>query len=337
MYDLLLKRNYIAIVPSTQSYFYSTSLPKNTKLSKDLLRLNYEKHSPFKPQEIITTEEKTELLLWFCKEKMNAPVAIPEDYLLYQILKTEHQNAMFVLQTPEHQKALIIKEGRLRNSFVLNTSDQSFLEMSKDEYGVHKLITYDKQAYSLLKERALKLVNLATLYKFSQLSLDPKELLEKTVEQASYLLSFLLIFTILINFYHNSSLQREIDTLTKSYQEVRQGNQDLIDTMYQHNQKVELYEEFISKELLYADPLLLLEKLYEVLEEMQESSLYSVSATQGKLSVKIQTSKSPVELLNKLAALSDFERVLLGDTHRPKGKAPIYTYNIALKPLGAGQ
>jgi len=65
--------------------------------------------------------------------------------------------------------------------------------------------------------------------------------------------------------------------------------------------------------------------------------LYSLSATQGKLSVKIQTSKNPIDLLNKLAGQSDFERVLLGDTHRPKGKAPIYTYNITLKPLGAGQ
>ena len=337
MYDLLLKRNYIAIVPSKDTYFYTTSLPKNTKLSKDLLKLNYEKHSPFKPQEIITVEEKTELLLWFCKKSISAPVAIPEDYLLYQILKTEHQNALFLLETPECKKALVIKEGRLRNAFVMEIADPSFLEMSKDEYGVHDVIEYNLEQYLLLAQRSLKLLNLPLLYKFSQISLDPKELVEKTIEQASYPISFLLLFAVLINFYHNSSLQKEIDTLTQSYQDVRQGNQDLIDTMYQHNQEVELYEEFISKELLYADPLLLLEKLYGVLEENEESSLYSLSATQGKLSVKIQTSKSPVELLNKLAALSDFERVLLGDTHRPKGKAPIYTYNIALKPLGVAQ
>lgn len=337
MYDLLHKRNYIAIVPSEETYFYTTSLPKNTKLSKDLLRLNYEKHSPFKPKEIITTEEKTELLLWFCKKSITAPVAIPEDYLLYQLLKQEHQDALILLEMPEYTKALVIKEGRLRNAFMMETTDSGFLEMSKDEYGVRDVVEYSLEEYLLLTQGSLKLLNLPLLYKFSQLSLDPKELLEKTVEQASYPLSFLLVFAMLINFYHNSSLQKEIDLLTQNYKEARQGNQDLIDTMHYHNQEIELYKEFIYKELLYADPLLLLEKLYKVLEEYKESSLYSISATQGKLSLKIQTSKSPVELLNKLAALSDFERVLLGDTHRSKDKAPIYTYNITLKQLGAGQ
>jgi len=337
MYNLLHKLNYIAIVPSKETYFYTTSLPKNTKLSKELLKLNYEKHSPFKPREIIATEEKSELLLWFCKNSITPPVTIPEDYLLYQLLKQEHQDALILLQTPECKKALVIKEGRLRSAFIMQSVDPNFLAISRDEYGVHDVIEYNLEQYLLLAKRSLKLLNLPLLYKFSRLSLDPKELLNKTVEQASLPLSFLLIFAILINFYHNTSLQKEINALTQSYQEVRQGNQDLIDTMHQHNQEVELYEEFISKELLYPDPLLLLEQFYEVLEEMQESTLYSLSATQSKLVIKIQTSKNSIDLLNKLAQLSEIERVLLGSTHRPKGSDPIYTYNIALKPLGAGQ
>jgi len=337
MYNLLHKLNYIAIVPSKKSYFYTTSLPKNTKLSKELLRLNYEKHSPFKPKEIISTEEKSELLLWFCKESITPPIAIPEDYLLYQLLKQEHQDALILLQTPEYKKALVIKEGRLRSAFIMQSNDPSFLAISKDEYGVCEVIEYNLEQYLLLAKRSLKLLNLPLLYKFSQLSLNPKELLNKTVEQASLPLSFLLIFAILINFYHNTSLQKEINTLTQSYQEIRQNNQNLIDTIHQHNQEVELFEEFIAKELLYPDPLLVLEQLYELLQGMQDATLYSLSATQGKLTIKVQTSKSPIELLNKLTQLSKIERVLLGTTHRPKGADPIYTYNIALKPLEVEQ
>jgi len=337
MYELLHKLQYVAIVPSKESYFYTTTLPKNTKLSKELLRLNYEKHSPFKPKEIISIEEKSKLLLWFCKESITTPIAIPEDYLLYQLLKQEHQNTLILLQTPEYKKALVIKEACLQGVFVVQNNDSNFLAISKDEYGVCEVVEHDLEQYHLLLKRSLKLLNLPLLYKFLRFTLEPKKLLNKTVEQASLPLSFLLIFAILINFYHNTSLQKKINALTQSYQEIRQNNQSLIDAIHKHNQEVALFEEFIAKELLYPDPLLVLEQLYEILQKMQGATLYSLSATQGKLSIKVQTSKNPIELLNKLTQLSKIERVLLGTTHRPKDANPIYTYNITLKPLEVEQ
>lgn len=335
MNGLLQKQNYIAIVPSKETYFYATSLPKNVKLSKELLKLNYESRSPFKPKEIIVLAEKTELLLWFCANDVTAPVAIPEDYLLYLTLKKRHANAIVLLQTPESKKVLVIKDARLINAFSVDNADANFVEMSKDEYEIQEVANYSQEEYATLLERSQKQISLPLLYRFFKADLQPKELLKKAVDKLSYPLSFLLVFTILINFYHNNSLEKEIDSLTKDYKDVQQGNQDLIEAMRKHNARIKFYEEFESKEMLHPDPLLVLEKVYDVLQEDGESFLYSLSATKGKLTAKIQTSKSPVELLNKLSNLSEFQRVLLGTTHRPKAGAPIYTYNVTLSSMGA--
>jgi len=337
MLHFLQKQNYIVLIPSQHTYFYKVNLPKNIKLSKELLQLNYESYSPFKPKEIIAIEEKTNLLLWFCANTITAPIAIPEDYLLYLTLKKQHSNAITLLETTRFTKVIVIKNSQLENIFSTDNVNQSFLQICTDEYGIENVVTYTKDQYRALLKNSQKNLSLTLLYKFFRVDLQPKELLKKTIEKASYPLSFLLIFSMAINFYHNSSLEKEINLLTSEYKNLQHKNQNLADALQKHNKQMKFYQTFVTQELLYPDPFTVLQKLYKVVEEERGSSLYLLSATQGKLSVKIQTSKNPVELLNKLSALSEFKSVLLGTTYRPKSQAPIYTYNIELKPIGVQQ
>jgi len=335
MIHFLQKQNYIVLIPSQNTYFHKVKLPKNIKLSKELLQLNYESSSPFKPKEIIATEEKTNLLLWFCASVITAPIAIPEDYLFYLTLKKQHANAIIFLETAELTKVIVIKNSQLENLFSIDNVNQKFLQLCKDEYGIENIVTYTKDQCTTLLQNSQKNLSLTLLYKFFRVDLQPKELLKKTIEKASYPLSFLLIFSMAINFYHNSSLEKEIHSLTSEYKNLQHKNQNLTNTLQKHNKQMKFYQTFVAQELLYPDPFTVLQKLYKVVEEERGSSLYLLSATQGKLSVKIQTSKNPVKLLNKLSALREFKSVLLGTTYRPKSQAPIYTYNIELKPIGA--
>lgn len=337
MINFLQKQNYIALIPSQDTYFYKANLPKSIKLSKELLQLNYESHSPFKPKEIIAIEERTNLLLWFCKSKITAPIAIPEDYLLYLILKKQYTNTIVLLETTKFTKVIVIKNDQLENLFLTNNINKSFLHMCRDEYGVEEVVTYTKEQYTTLLQNSQKHLSLSLLYKFFRVDLQPKEIAKKVVEKVSYPLSFLLLFTMAINFYHNSTLEKKINLLTGEYKSLQQKNQHLINTLQKHNKQVKFYKAFIAKELSYPDPFVILEKLYKVTEEEKGSSLYMLLATQGKLSVKIQTPKSPVELLNKLSSINEFKSVLLGTTYRPRSQAPIYTYNIELKPIGVEQ
>jgi len=67
MYKILSKYNFITILPFSDIFFYTTTLPKKIDFSQELLRLNYLKYSPYSTSHIISTMDKNQLQIWFYK------------------------------------------------------------------------------------------------------------------------------------------------------------------------------------------------------------------------------------------------------------------------------
>ena len=97
MYKTLCKYNLVAILPFKDTFFYAQVLPKKAKPTKQLLSLNYSRLSPFNEPKIINILEKNYLMLWFYKTILNAPIIIPESYIIFKELNANSKNAIYII------------------------------------------------------------------------------------------------------------------------------------------------------------------------------------------------------------------------------------------------
>ena len=332
MYRILSKYNLITILPFQDTYFHASALHKNIKLSNDLLRLNYLKHSPFTNPNIITFTQEKSLMIWFYKQEVNTTIVIPESYLLFKELKDTHTNAIYVIHD-EIVKVLIIKESRLVSAFTLAVLDESAIAISMDEFQISKRVDMDSSEYAKLKTNALASLRFKDLYQFNQLDLDKKTLLNRFVDYASYPLAGLIAFAILVSYAQESVLNAEIENLKESYEIEKSKNTEVKEYIKEHNANVKKWKGFVSKELVYVGPIVLLESLYGIFKEEENAHLVDVTINANKMSIKLTTDKSPVVFLNRLNEIKYFSSVIIQNTYKPRDSMKIITYDIEIKTL----
>ncbi len=332
MYKILSKYNFITILPFEDTFFYTTTLPKKIKFSKELIELNYLKYSPYSSSNIINRVDSQHLMLWYFKERVDSAVIIPESYLLYEELKKNREDAVYIVNDTI-VKIIVIKESKLLSAFTLDNLDEMVINLTMDEFQVFKRVEVDKESYNKLTENSLNELSLKEVFKFNQLSLDRKDLLKVAVDKLSYPLSLLVLLAMLVSYTQTALLKSEIEDLKESYKSKKDENREIKKYVKEHNKEVKKWKEFIKKELRYIGPITILDALYTIFKDDEKAYLTSVFINENRLQIRIQTDINPVEFLNRLNKIDYFSNVVIQNTHKPRNKMKITSYDITLKMM----
>ncbi len=332
MKKFLLQYNFITILPFEETFFHALTLPKKIKLSKELLKINYLKYSPRKNINIIGHVHKKHLMLWFYTKNITSPIIVPESFLLYKELKKRSGNALFIIKSSVY-KILIVKDGYLVSAFTTQILDDEMLSISSDEFSISNTIHIDEIEYKEVFQSAFKSLSIEEIYQFNQFDLDTKTIAKKVFEYGAYPLSFLLVFMMLVNYIHGSSLQSQIERLKENYIAQRDKNKKISQDIRKHNKDVKKWQEFVNKELLYTDPLTVLNDIYKIIKPKEKATLQDVSVNEKDVTLKLQTNLSPVIFLNRLSKIPYIQTVIIQNSFKQRNGNKIITYTIALKPL----
>jgi len=332
MYKILSKYNFITILPFEDTFYYVAPLLKKINFSKELLRLNYVKYAPYKNPNIVSLTQNSSLMLWFYKVSIDTTVIVPESYLAYKELRTRQEDALYVIHDTSI-KILIIKDSKLLSAFTLDAIDNNTIALSMDEYQVSLRVDIEKLEYEGLKERALNSLSIQEFYKFNQLDLDKRSIFKKFVDKASYPVSAMIIFAVLVSYIQSSVLKSQINDLTQEYIQKKDKNKEIKKFIKEHNHQVKKWKVFIDEELVYVEPIAILDSLYNIFEESEKANLVDVSLSENKMNVKIQTDMNPVIFLNRLNEVKYFSRVIIENTHKQRNKTKIISYDIDVKML----
>jgi len=330
MYRVLSKYNLITVLPFEDTFFHATQLQKKVKLSKDLLKINYLKYSPFTNPNIITITHEQQLMLWFYTKEVNTPIIIAESYLLFKALKEEQEDTIYVIHDTI-VKILILKASCLVGAFTLSSLDESSIVLSMDEFHISKRVDITLQEYKTLKFSTLKNLSFEDIYKANQLHLDRETILPKFIEYASYPIAALVIFAMLVSYGQEKMLHAQIDSLKTTYLQNKTKNKKIKNFIKIHNKKVKKWQDFADKELAYISPTLLLAKIYEIFKDKEKAHFIDVSINAHKMLVKLATNENPVVFLNRLNAIDSIANVIIQNTYKPRDAMKIISYEIEIK------
>lgn len=333
MKNFLIKYNFIKIIPFEDTFYYVAPIPKNVKFSKPLLNLNYAKFSPFANPNILSYYVNQTAMIWFYKKTFDATFVIPESFILYNKLKKQKQNTIYIIHS-DTTKVLIIKDEQLLDAFTLAHFDEAMLQLSTNEYQISHIKHISENEYAHLYDMALKELSLKDIYKFSQYDLDIKSISKNLINHLAYPLSALIIFSILLNYSHGVFLDKDISALKSQYLEQKNKNQSLKDEIRKHNEKIKKYQKFIQTELVYPDTLSLLDGIYKIFTPAQKATIKSVSISNGHMTLMLQTNINPVTFLNKLSQIKYLQNVIISASYKPRNAPKIITYDIDIKPVG---
>lgn len=332
MNNILLKYNFIEIIPFEDTFFYTSTLPKNIKFTQDLLKLNYSKYSPIKNPNISSRFINNQLMLWFYNKTVKSSIVIPQSYILFHELKKQNKDAIYILHDDKY-KILVIKDSKLLSSLILDNLDETILKLSADEYQVSNKIMIEKDELNKLYLNSLNNLSLSEIYHWNKFSLDTKSISKELVSKVSYPLSVLVIFAILVNYTHNNNLNKNIEVLKENYLIEKNKNNDLREDIKQHNKDVQRWNEFISKELIYPDSISLLNSIYKILEKPEKTFINRVSINNGRIVLVLKTNLSSVLLLNRLSDMPYFSNVSIVHSHNDKNNFKNITYNFNIRIL----
>lgn len=332
MYKSLLKYNLLTILPFQDTFFYTEKLPKKVNFTKELIRVNYLKHSSFANPNIIYKIEDKKILVWYFKENINTPVIIPESFIAYRELRKYNEDAIYIVDD-EIIKVVVIKDRKLLSLFTLSELDNLTIELTMDEFQLFKRVDISTHEYQTLIQKSLKSLTFKDFYNFIQVSLDRKTVLKSAIDKFSYPLSALIIFAIFVSYIQNSILQSEIEDLKKSYQVEKEKNKKIKSFVKKHNKEVKKWKGFINKELRFIGPIAILDSIYTTFHKGEKAYIISVVLNANNLVIKVQTDMNPIIFLNRLNKIEYFSNVVIQNTYKPRNKMKITTYEITVKTL----
>ena len=171
----LFKKDIIKFLKIENSFFLYKKLDKKINLSKDIIKLNYLKESPFAEEENSITSILSEknLFLWF--HKGNQQRYLPEALLVYRQLLKEHQNVICIIEG-DIEKIILIKEQILISSFSKRKITKNDILLLKEEYGIDKVITIPAHEYDDFLEKSYKFITIYDLLNILNIQIDFKSL-----------------------------------------------------------------------------------------------------------------------------------------------------------------
>ena len=326
---LLLRYDIVKILPFEDAFYYTEKLSKKVNLTKDLLRLNYLKYSPYRTAYILSNIKDENLMLWFYDKEIQAKSIIPESYLLFLELKKQQTNGLFVLKDNDY-KIIVIKDGKLLSVYTLKELDKEMINLSLHEHQITECIELD---YQMLYKNAIDNITLKEIYDFNQLSLDKKTFFSKLINKTAYPISLLLVFAMGLNYLHGYYIDKQISKERSLYQDIKKKNKTINESIKKHNKNVKLWREFANKELVYPDIMAILKSLGDIPQKGEKVFIRDLSISGSIMRLRLRSNMNPVIFLNRLSSIKYFDRVVIASVHKPKKDLKIITYDIDIKKL----
>lgn len=335
MINLLLKYNFIDVLPLNKTYYYISNIPANIKLTDELLHLNYSKFSPYKNSKILSKSLNEKLMLWFYEPYEEKKIVIPEGYLLFLELNKNKKNAIYIIEN-EIYHILAIKDNSLINSFSSKKISDYALASIIEENNINEIVKISKEEYKEIYKNSLNKLTYSELLQWNNLQVDKSFFIRK-IEENTYSILFLFILLIGSSYLHTLYLENNVKELKKEYLLLKEKNEPIKNEIIKYNQKVKKLEKFIDKELSFPSIDFILKEIYNSIDEVKSENtiLKSIHIVEEKVKIQVETELNPTIFLNKLNNKSEFSHVFIINTHKPKKAKPIITYEIILSPQKA--
>jgi len=332
MLELFLKYKIAKIVPMQESFFYASSLPKNIKLSQELVALNYEKLSPFSNPLIITYLQEKELYIWFTKTKQYDELfIIPEAFLFFSLLKKEN-DGIYIFETVP-KKILILKDHKLVASFTTVESNETELRILKNEYQINDSFIYSQEKTQQKLLLAKKQFPLSELRQFLRISLDKAAFKNFVIEKLTYPIISILMIYMLVSYSQSYFMEKKVESLTQEYQALKSKNIKIKKAIRNYNNNVERYEIFVQEELHFQDPYKILYEMYNIIKKKDKAHIKSIEITNNNIRLLIETKEDAIKYLNRLNKVQYFKSVIIQGSHKKKSGIKTIIFFIEMKDL----
>ncbi|HDL01417.1 MAG TPA: hypothetical protein ENH23_04210, partial [candidate division Zixibacteria bacterium] len=128
---------FTEIIPSGETYFISRTVP-DTKLTKEIVQLNYGSLSPYKNGDILFFKDEGKVYIWFTKNKLPAKkVSIPEGFLLFKAYDNKNEAIIILRKADSYNIVVVRNKIFLTQVSKINAEpDTQFIEMLKKEYSL---------------------------------------------------------------------------------------------------------------------------------------------------------------------------------------------------------
>lgn len=296
---------FIYLLPIESGFFFKTGFEKKIKLSNELIKLNYNRHSPYKNPSFIFLMQQHTLYIWFFKKKIFSQIILPEAYLVFDFFKERHDNTIIIIKTLTLYKIIIIKDSQLINAYALTDIDDALIEAEMNKYSILSSHRINANEYEKLVNKALQNIAYSELYKWNRVKINKEELFPKMLNLVAYPLSFLLVFMMGIHLFHTNQLENRLDVAEKNYLISKEKNSDVKEKIIREAEKEKKWVDFIRSELSYGDTVSLFLKIENALKN-EKITLLNFSIVGSKVRIEIYTEENFIiglTALNKVDAL----------------------------------
>jgi len=330
LFNLLQHYGILTVVPMSECYFLVKNLPKKTKLSKELIKLNFEKYAPFTAKKVLRYQVNAEqLYLWFVKKEYRQFILMPESYLISLALPP--QERIYIFQG-EINKVFVIAKGVMQEAFELADDDTVQLSLLQDQYAIQSVVKKSAVEYEQFLKKGIEKLTPQALLSFWQLEFSKDKILSYILEKLTYPILFFIAFFILVSYTQSYFMQKKQTTLEETLHSLKSQNKVVKNQIYNYNNKVRMLQNFTDKELRQPDAFGIINLLYDVIKPEDKAKLVYFSFDDSGVQIRIETKEDGIRYLNRLNKIDIFKSVVIQSSRtNRRTKEKIFTFAIELK------
>ncbi len=298
----------INLIPAEDTFFKNVEIPKNVKLTPELVKINYQHLSPFPSGDIIFYKTKKFLYLWFVKYPLleTKKVNIPEGYFIYKQFKHQ-KNAIVIVRKENSVIVSVLKDGELLSQFTLSSSLavnlKDRIELLKKEYSLKnpEVIEIERNQ---LKTRA----DLKDIFAFSKFEMNKESLKSFFIENIKVPLIIILLIVSIYDIFLLNYLQKEKEKRQAILYQLKKENAEIKNSLYKLEDESKFWNEFQKKEMKFENIYNVLTAIGKILKE-KNGKFESLNFSGNLIDLWIKTKSKSTTLIDKLVKTGYFEEV----------------------------
>jgi len=327
----------INLIPAEDTFFKNVEIPKNVKLTPELVKINYQHLSPFPSGDVIFYKTKKFLYLWFVKYPLleTKKVNIPEGYFIYKQFKHQ-KNAIVVVRKENSIIVSVLKNGELLSQFTLSSSLavnlKDRIELLKKEYSLKnpEVIEIERKQ---LKIRA----DLKDIFAFSKFEINKESLKSFFIENIKVPLIIILLIVSIYDIFLLNYLQKEKEKRQAILYQLKKENAGIKNLLQKLESESKFWNYFIEKELKY-------ENIYNILAAISitiknnQGKINSLSTSYPLIDIWLETKVASSKLIDQLIKTGYFKeiKIISSVKSRVNPQYEITNLQLILKEKKAG-
>ena len=312
-----------------ECYFLSKKIPTQAKLTKELIKLNFEKYVPFKVAQVLHYKVDSEqYYLYFTQKTYKEPIVIPESYIVSLALK---QDGIYIFDT-KPKKVFVVMQGIMQEALEIDDQESLQIALLQDQYAIETPFCKSKGQYLSLYQKGLSLLQPQRLLSFWQLEFSKEKTTTFVVEKLTYPIVFFIALYIGVSYTQSYLMEQNIKKLTNQFEKLKQQNSSTKEQIRAYNNKVRALQDFVQKTLQTPDPFVILDALYKVITPKDKAKLTLFSFDNSGVQIRIQTKEDAIKYLNRLNNIEFFKSVVIQSSYtNRRTKEKTYVFAITLK------